>query len=128
MGDTALEQIEASAPTASPTPALLEAVDRDGLVRQSWRIEHWPVSIGRALDNTIVISDPHVAAHHATIDVVPGGDMRVAEDDRVVERAPDRDRPAFDPPRLAHEAVAVDDLKQRRRRRHRLRVRCHRRR
>ena len=79
MGDTALEQIEASAPTASPTPALLEAVDRDGLVRQSWRIEHWPVSIGRALDNTIVISDPHVAAHHATIDIVPGVDAGPAK-------------------------------------------------
>jgi len=55
-------------------PALLEAVDRDGLVRQSWRIERWPVSIGRALDNQIVLSDPHVAAHHATIDVVGGAD------------------------------------------------------
>jgi hypothetical protein len=79
MGDTALEQIEASAPTASPTPALLEAVDRDGLVRQSWRIERWPISIGRALDNTVVISDPHVAAHHATIDVVPGVDAAPAK-------------------------------------------------
>jgi hypothetical protein len=55
-------------------PALLEVVDRDGLVRQSWRIDQWPVSIGRALDNEIVLSDPHVAAHHATIDLVAGGD------------------------------------------------------
>ena len=52
--------------------ALLEAVDRDGLVRQAWRIERWPVSIGRALDNTVVLSDPHVAAHHATLDLVAG--------------------------------------------------------
>jgi FHA domain len=60
----------AAALAASGEPmALLEAVDRDGLVRQSWRIEHWPVSIGRALDNTVVISDPHVAAHHASLDV-----------------------------------------------------------
>ena len=56
------------------TPALLEVIDRDGLVRQAWRIDRWPVSIGRALDNTVVLSDPHVAAHHATIDVVPAGD------------------------------------------------------
>ncbi len=55
-------------------PALLEVVDRDGLVRQAWRIEQWPVSIGRALDNTVVLSDPHVAAHHATIDLVAAGD------------------------------------------------------
>ena len=53
--------------------ALLESVDRDGLVRQSWRIERWPVTIGRALDNTIVLSDPHVAAHHATLDLVAAG-------------------------------------------------------
>ncbi|MGZ8260453.1 MAG: FHA domain-containing protein [Caldimonas sp.] len=55
-------------------PALLEVIDRDGLVRQSWRIERWPVTIGRALDNEIVLSDPHVAAHHATIDVAAGAD------------------------------------------------------
>jgi hypothetical protein len=58
----------------SDAPALLEVIDRDGLVRQAWRIDRWPVSIGRALDNTVVLSDPHVAAHHATIDVVPGAD------------------------------------------------------
>ena len=52
--------------------ALLESLDRDGLVRQSWRIERWPVTIGRALDNTVVLSDPHVAAHHATLDLVAG--------------------------------------------------------
>ena len=55
--------------------ALLEVVDRDGFVRQAWRIEHWPVSIGRALDNTVVLSDPHVAAHHATVDVVDGHEV-----------------------------------------------------
>jgi hypothetical protein len=58
----------------SDSPALLEVVDRDGLVRQAWRIDRWPVSIGRALDNTVVLSDPHVAAHHATIDLVSGAD------------------------------------------------------
>ncbi|MEO8835473.1 MAG: FHA domain-containing protein [Caldimonas sp.] len=52
--------------------ALLEAIDRDGLVRQSWRIDAWPVTIGRALDNDVVLSDPHVAAHHATLDVQGG--------------------------------------------------------
>jgi len=81
MGGAALAHMEANAATASPAPApaLLEVVDRDGLVRQSWRIERWPVSIGRALDNTIVLSDPHVAAHHATIDVVAGVDATPAK-------------------------------------------------
>ena len=48
---------------------LLEALDRDGMVRQAWRIERWPVTIGRALDNDVVLTEPHVAAHHATIDL-----------------------------------------------------------
>ena len=64
---------DAAGALAEP-PALLEVVDRDGLVRQAWRIERWPVSIGRALDNTVVLSDPHVAAHHATIDLVAGAE------------------------------------------------------
>jgi hypothetical protein len=58
----------AAAPPSQAPVALLEAVDRDGLVRQSWRIAHWPITIGRALDNDVVLSDPHVAAHHAVID------------------------------------------------------------
>jgi hypothetical protein len=69
----------AAAAALGGAPALLEVLDRDGLVRQSWRIESWPVSIGRALDNTIVLSDPHVAAHHATIDVVAGADATPAK-------------------------------------------------
>ena len=52
--------------------ALLEIVDRDGYVRQAWRIERWPVTIGRALDNAVVLSDPHVAPHHATLDLATG--------------------------------------------------------
>ena len=79
----------ADAPTAAPAVAvaaaavavavaMLEAIDRDGSVRQAWRIEHWPVSIGRALDNDIVIGDPHVAAHHARIDFTAAGDTAPA--------------------------------------------------
>ena len=64
MGAAALGEWPAERP--AQRPALLEAVDRDGMVRQAWRIERWPVSIGRALDNEIVLSDPHVAPHHAT--------------------------------------------------------------
>lgn len=66
---------------AAPTPgtALLEAVDRDGMVRQAWRIERWPVTIGRALDNDVVLTDPHVAAHHATLALEqPTGDAATA--------------------------------------------------
>jgi len=68
----------AAASLAEPL-ALLEAVDRDGLVRQAWRIDRWPVSIGRALDNTVVLSDPHVAPHHATLELVDGIEDRPAQ-------------------------------------------------
>jgi hypothetical protein len=51
---------------------LLEVLDRDGQARQSLAVMQWPVSIGRALDNDLVLSDPHIAAHHGTIDSVDG--------------------------------------------------------
>lgn len=51
--------------------ALVEAIDRDGQVRQAWRVERWPLSIGRAIDNDVVLSDPHVAAHHLVLREVP---------------------------------------------------------
>jgi FHA domain len=47
--------------------ALLEIIDRDGHVRQSFPVPHWPLTIGRALDNDVVITDPHVAARHLSI-------------------------------------------------------------
>ena len=48
-------------------PALIEILDRDGQVRQAIPVAHWPLRIGRALDNDVVLSDPHVAAHHFVI-------------------------------------------------------------
>ena len=49
------------------TLALIEALDRDGQPRQILRVSQWPVRIGRAIDCDLVIDDPHVAAHHATL-------------------------------------------------------------
>ena len=73
-GRAAAGRVEPSldAPQQPPEPAgmaQLEAIDRDGSVRQSWRILRWPVTIGRALDNDVVLSDASVAAHHATINL-----------------------------------------------------------
>ena len=48
--------------------ALVEALDRDGQVRQAWPVSRWPVGIGRAIDNDVVLTDPHVAAHHAWLE------------------------------------------------------------
>ena len=50
------------------TLALIEALDRDGHPRQALRVAQWPVRIGRAIDCDFVLDDPHVAAHHATLD------------------------------------------------------------
>ncbi len=49
------------------TLALLEVLDRDAQPRQSFTVVAWPLRIGRAFDNDVVLSDPHVAAHHLTI-------------------------------------------------------------
>lgn len=51
---------------------LLEILDRDGLARRTIPIAQWPVTIGRALDNDVVLDDPHVAAHHATLSGAEG--------------------------------------------------------
>jgi hypothetical protein len=53
--------------------ALLEIIDRDGHVRQSYPVLHWPLTIGRALDNDVVITDPHVAAQHMSVGPTEAG-------------------------------------------------------
>ena len=74
---------EAAAPALgqSGARALIEVLDRDGQVRQSIAVPHWPLRIGRAVDNDVVLSDPHVAAHHLVIDQTESSDLalRVGE-------------------------------------------------
>ena len=48
--------------------AVLEVLDRDGHVRQYLPIAAWPVGVGRALDNDLVLDDAHIAAHHFSVD------------------------------------------------------------
>jgi hypothetical protein len=62
---------------AARTRALLEVIDRDGHVRQVWTIRQWPARIGRALDNDVVLTDPHVAPHHCRLDRPDGGSLRL---------------------------------------------------
>ena len=59
--------IRAPALAAPGARALIEIVDRDGQPRQAYAVHHWPLRIGRALDNDVVLSDAHVAAHHLSI-------------------------------------------------------------
>lgn len=56
---------QAAAPPARL--AQVELLDADGRVQQAWDVTAWPVALGRALDNQIVLHDPHVAAHHARL-------------------------------------------------------------
>ena len=49
------------------TLALIELLDRDGQPRHTIRVTEWPVRIGRAIDCEIVLDDPHVAPHHASL-------------------------------------------------------------
>jgi pSer/pThr/pTyr-binding forkhead associated (FHA) protein len=53
--------------TTALTLALIERLDDHGQVLQLHRVHHWPQKIGRAVDNDLLIDDPHVAAHHAVL-------------------------------------------------------------
>jgi hypothetical protein len=57
--------------------ALIELLDRDGRARRTLDVHAWPVTLGRALDNTWVLDDPHVAPHHASLDADAGGRISV---------------------------------------------------
>ena len=52
--------------------AIIDIRQHDGHVRRV-EVTRWPVRIGRALDNDIVLDDPHVAPHHLTIGMRPEG-------------------------------------------------------
>lgn len=47
--------------------ALIELYERDGRVGRCVDVWQWPLSLGRALDNDVVIDDPHVAPYHARL-------------------------------------------------------------
>jgi hypothetical protein len=57
--------------------ALIEVLERDGRVRRGFLVTRWPASLGRALDNDLVIDDPHAAAHHARIAAADDGSLRL---------------------------------------------------
>jgi FHA domain len=40
----------------------------DSLSTRLYEIKQWPVTIGRALDNDLILTDPFVAPHHARVD------------------------------------------------------------
>jgi hypothetical protein len=56
-----------AAPGAPATLAVIDVFDRDGHPRQTFHVTRWPLRVGRALDNDIVLGDAHVATHHLSI-------------------------------------------------------------
>lgn len=58
----------ASTVPTSAVLALLEVHDRSGALLQSLPVQRWPVTVGRALTNDLVLSDPHVAPEHLRIE------------------------------------------------------------
>ncbi len=71
----------ADAPTEPPRPAprvaMVELLDADGRVQHAWDVHHWPLRLGRALDNDVVLHDEHAAAHHVVLDVDAQGRLFV---------------------------------------------------
>ncbi|APW39515.1 hypothetical protein RD110_21735 [Rhodoferax koreense] len=48
--------------------ALIEVLDRSGAIVQQLPVWRWPVTVGRALTNDLVLADPHVAAEHLRVE------------------------------------------------------------
>jgi hypothetical protein len=48
--------------------ALIEVAERDARSPRLVDVHAWPVGIGRAIDNEVVVDDPYVAAAHARLD------------------------------------------------------------
>jgi hypothetical protein len=61
--------------------ALLEVLDRDGHVRHSVSVANWPLRAGRAIDNDLVLDDPHVAPHHFSVDADHEGQVFITVGD-----------------------------------------------
>lgn len=53
--------------------ALIELLDRDARVIRAVDVLRWPVTLGRGLDQDVVLDDPHVAPAHARLDRAEDG-------------------------------------------------------
>lgn len=55
--------------------ALIELLDRDGRVLRAVDVHRWPLTLGRALGDTVVLDDPHVGAAHARLALDEAGGL-----------------------------------------------------
>ncbi len=74
--------------------ALIEILDRDGRVGRIVDLRQWPVTLGRALDNDVVIDDPFVAPRHALLALDGNGQASLSVGDTVNGVMVDRQRHA----------------------------------
>lgn len=58
---------------------ILEILDRSGRVRERVRLSSFPVTIGRAYDNHIILDDEYVSPRHLTIDRDEQGALRIVD-------------------------------------------------
>jgi hypothetical protein len=65
------------------TLAVLEVLDRDGSVRHSVGVRDWPLRVGRALDNDLVLDDAHTAAHHFSVEPDEHGSLQLVVGDTI---------------------------------------------
>lgn len=61
-----------------PTLAVVEVLDRDGSVRHAVGVREWPLRVGRALDNELVLDDAYTAAHHFSVQPDAEGHIVIA--------------------------------------------------
>jgi pSer/pThr/pTyr-binding forkhead associated (FHA) protein len=69
--------------SSHPRVALIELNEPVGSERRTVDVLAWPLTLGRALDNHIVIDDPFVAAHHALLDLDANGSLQLTVLDSV---------------------------------------------
>jgi FHA domain-containing protein len=58
---------------------VIEVLDRSGRVHERVRADAFPITIGRALTNTVIVDDPFVCAEHARIDLAGDGTLMVED-------------------------------------------------
>ena len=68
---------EVAQPAQTGLLGLLEVLDRHGATVARLPVHHWPITIGRALNADLVLSDPHVAIQHLRINAAPNGSTSV---------------------------------------------------
>lgn len=58
---------------------ILEALDKSGRVRERMRLSSFPVTIGRAYDNHVILDDEYVSPRHLVIDRDEHGTLRAVD-------------------------------------------------